>query len=180
MFPKMTFVIGKFLTFPFPSLPWCYLLIWKNNHIGNGHEFRELGAQYGVRSFPKLLLFKRGILKGKHNRKHNAADLAGQIVKWTGLLPRAIPIARKVPSKAKNKDRKTSLWTIINDIFSGRNSSELKNEILQFIDIGPSVEPVAVSYEYLVKWDTAIFIISGVYTIGRFFHKFIIFSRNLD
>ena len=94
MFPRVTFVLGVHLcVFNVMSIS-VFLYLLNCCNIGNAHEFSELCTQYGVRSFPKLLFFHKGILRGKHTKNHEAGDLAAEISKWTKLLPRAFPVTR--------------------------------------------------------------------------------------
>jgi len=59
--------------------------------IGSASEFSEFCSQYNVRAFPKLLFFKQGLLKHKYKRLHNPWELARELSRWTGSLPRGLP-----------------------------------------------------------------------------------------
>jgi len=145
MFPRVTFVIGS------------------------AHEFHELCSQYGVRSFPKLLFFHKGILRGKHSRAHEAGALAAEIAKWTKLLPKSFPIDRKlvtaVATSSSLKSRKPP---------DERGNFSFSDFLSWLPDIGPSIEPIAVSHEALVKWDRLIFFLSGLYVVGRILYRLLI------
>jgi len=60
--------------------------------IGSAYEFSEFCSQYNVRAFPKLLFFKQGLLKHKYKRLHNPWELARELSRWTGSLPRGLPL----------------------------------------------------------------------------------------
>lgn len=142
MFPRVTFVVGFAL------------------------DFGDLCAQYNVRSFPKMLFFHKGMLKGKHSRAHEAGALVAELSKWTKLLPQSHPVKRRaILSKvAPLSVQFNYTW----------------NSMLAWVEskTGPSVEPIAVSSKFLVQHDALIFILSGVYVVFRIFHVALIISRS--
>jgi hypothetical protein len=138
MFPRVTFVVGYAL------------------------DFGELCAQYNVRSFPKMLFFHKGMLKGKHSRAHEAGALVAEITKWTKLLPQSYPVKRQ--------------RTLMKDLSTG-GSSHVKfnytwDSLMAWVEhkTGPSVEPIAVSSKFLVQHDSLLFVLSGIYVVFRIFH----------
>jgi hypothetical protein len=133
MFPRVTFVVGFAL------------------------DFGDLCAQYNVRSFPKMLFFHKGLLKGKHSRAHEAGALVAELSKWTKLLPQSHPVKRRASSK---------------DVPSSVQFNYTWNSMLAWVEskAGPSVEPIAVSSKFLVQHDALIFILSGLYVVFRIFH----------
>ena len=65
-------------------------------YFGIATEFESLCNQYGVRSYPKLLLFHKGLLVDKHanvkGEKYKPAKLAKRFSRWTNRLPRTDPV----------------------------------------------------------------------------------------
>ena len=126
--------------------------------IGNGYEFNSLCTQYGVRSFPKLLLFKNGILTEKYVSDRTPETLALRFAKWTNSLPQAIPTKKFHDANSNlSEDKK-------------RVKVSEQTEITKFFNLpdpGPSVEPVVGFFEDLADWDVTIFFISGVYALVR-------------
>jgi len=121
--------------------------------VGNGYEFSEMCAQYNVRSFPKLLFFKKGILVGRYKKLFEPGKLGAQFAKWTNSLPIALPISRRslsVPIKTKNSELSLkNFWATLEPWTP------------------PPNEPIVGSVERLVSWDPIIFLLSGLYTILR-------------
>ena len=149
MFPRVTFVVG------------------------NAREFGELCGQYVVRSFPKLLFFQKGILKGKHSMKHEAGALAAEIAKWTKLLPSSVPINKKFLEQTIKKVAKNSTRYLNHSSPSSSSSpssyvSSMFSDSLSWLpDIGPSIEPISLSSELLTDYDGLIFVLSGIYVAIR-------------
>jgi hypothetical protein len=142
--------------------------------IGNANEFTELCAQYGVRSFPKLLFFQEGSLRGKHTERHTSWEIAAEISKWTNLLPSALPAVRLSrttrPKKALPFKMEFPLSHPSNVI------TKLLSRWKPDVDIGSSIEPIAVSHESLLKYDLYILLISSIYVFGRI----LIFATSLE
>ena len=125
--------------------------------------------QYSVRSFPKLLFFKNGVLTGKFHRERTPELIAGYFAKWSEKLPRAIP-----SNKHLYRKKKATLLTIptLSSLrlmqFPAFNASAM---ISQFVaHLGPSGEPIIGSYEGIVNWDVIIYMISAVYALLRLLH----------
>jgi hypothetical protein len=155
MFPRVTFVVG------------------------NAREFGELCGQYVVRSFPKLLFFQKGILKGKHSMKHEAGALAAEIAKWTKLLPSSVPINKKFLDHTIKKVAKNSTRYLNHSSSSSSSSSYVSSmfsDSLSWLpDIGPSIEPISLSSELLTDYDSLIFVLSGVYAAIRLSYQLLKF-----
>lgn len=138
-------------------------------YFGIGYEYQDLCAQYGVRSFPKLLLFHDGLLSAKHGRDRDPGSVAYQLSKWTNELPRAIPM-RQVDIRKRQVTRpyyhyNSSLWFAV-----GPTSSwvvKAADNILVKASYGQSVEPLVALSPIAVKWDFEIFIFSGLYVLVR-------------
>lgn len=56
-------------------------------YFGYAYEFQDLCSQYGVYSFPKLLLFRNGLLTSKFERKRRPQAIAMEFSIWTNSLP---------------------------------------------------------------------------------------------
>jgi len=67
---------------------------------GDGPKFSRFTAQYGVRSFPQLLLFENGRLLAKHKGKRTHGAVAAFLTQHTGLMPNAVVLSF-APGKAK-------------------------------------------------------------------------------
>lgn len=155
--------------------------------VGSGHEFRELCSQYNIRSFPKLLLFKAGILIGRYDSPHDPVILSQKIAKWTGRIPSAYPIPRNVSLnnrllQSRKKGQKGFLcsWDIFKSTFLC--SFDSKNEELkpsnysipQFykylkmvLSSQQSVEPFMGTFENFSDYDFVVFVLCGLYVIFR-------------
>lgn len=79
------------------------------SYLGVATEFQSLSNQYGVRSYPSLLLFHKGLLVDKisnvNGEAYKPAQLAKRISKWTNKLPRSCPVAPPVQKKLTNSNR---------------------------------------------------------------------------
>lgn len=129
---------------------------------GNGYDFHEMGAQYGVRSFPKILFFKNGILTSKFRKERTPELLSVYLAKWTGSLPKALPIKRKSP--AFPEFEQYIPLPIPETNFSNYSISLPK---IYVPNPGPSVEPVVGCFQSLVDYDLIIFLVAGLYVLFR-------------
>jgi hypothetical protein len=147
--------------------------------VGNGFEFSEMNAQYGVRSFPKLMLFTKGHLYGKYRGKLAAAELAEEFARWTKTLPRSypgLPEAVSLPDIAQDLHR--SLTPDLRPANSSNTTKirrrrrhgyskkiDMKPRDLfsasfnifgyeMHIGLPPSAEPIMGSSEVLMHWDS--------------------------
>jgi len=59
--------------------------------MGNGYHFEELVAKYNVRSFPRLLFFRKGKFKQVYRGDVSVRALATQLTLWGRQLPAARP-----------------------------------------------------------------------------------------
>lgn len=128
---------------------------------GNGYEFHELGSQYGVRSFPKILFFKNGILTSKFRKERTPELLSTYIAKWTRSLPNAIPLKTKVSA---TPDFQQFVPLILPHNFSNFNITLPK---IFVPNPGPSVEPFVGCFQSLVDYDLIIFLVAGLYVLSR-------------
>jgi hypothetical protein len=72
--------------------------------VGNGYEFSDMCVQYSIKSFPKLLFFKKGLLIGRYNNNQNAYELSAQFSKWSQSFPKALPYYRNKVLKPIKKN----------------------------------------------------------------------------
>ena len=147
--------------------------------VGNGYEFSSLCSQFGIKSFPKLLFFKKGIFEGHYDRVGFTPDaLARQLMKWsTALKPHAAPIGQGF----KSSDRvdtitvdvvrqhiekyllATSSITWSNASTSSANSPTGSGTLL-----GPTLEPIAGSTAFLQPYELVLFASCALYSLARF------------
>jgi len=59
--------------------------------IGSAYDFTDFCSHYSVRSYPKLLFFRNGLLRHKFKGSFNPWGLAATLSEWTQMLPRAAP-----------------------------------------------------------------------------------------
>ena len=107
-------------------------------------------------------------MRGKHTKKHTSRDIAIEISKWTNLLPRAFPVTRL------SQTLDAPIFSLMKkDSPSKQSSNSVERFWLGWMpdtDIGFSTEPIALSHEILAKFDLFIFLFSGTYVLGRFYH----------
>jgi hypothetical protein len=159
-------------------------------YFGIASEFQSLCNQYGVRSYPMLLLFHKGLLVDKHRNtngeKYKPAKLAKRFSRWTNRLPRTDPVPR--PRKHKTAGFKsdhetlfeiqnvTALahvvkdWCVNVDIASmwGANTTTTGGSISSSnLDFGESIEPVVSLLEDPKAWDIPVYLLSSCYVFIR-------------
>jgi len=155
--------------------------------IGDGFEFTEMCQQYNIRSFPKLLFFKKGILKGRYNKEHEAATLAAQLSVWTDSFPKAFPLR----NRKQNSDNIEKYFKMLNYenlydkilyLKEWKAITSIINMIKKNIDHNikalstSSMEPCVGIFDY----ELYLIIISGLYTLLRFIHFYIYREVNTD
>jgi hypothetical protein len=150
--------------------------------IGSAHEFVEFCAQYNVRSFPKLLFFKQGMLKNKYRGNLNPWELAEQFSLWTELMPRAIPdpgppykwiLPTRVGAEVKAAPLPLGRFTpphigsFINrttNVFSANASIGTR---FWYMLYSRNFEPFSATSEFLAKHDPKITLLCGVFVVSR-------------
>eukprot|EP00617_Octactis_speculum_P023216 CAMPEP_0185746520 /NCGR_PEP_ID=MMETSP1174-20130828/5106_1 /TAXON_ID=35687 /ORGANISM="Dictyocha speculum, Strain CCMP1381" /LENGTH=261 /DNA_ID=CAMNT_0028421269 /DNA_START=110 /DNA_END=898 /DNA_ORIENTATION=+ len=72
---------------------------------GEGSAFTSLVAQYSVRAFPRLLLFRDGLLISKYHGSRNTAELTAYLANQTNALPasRIRPLPRAPPANESHR-----------------------------------------------------------------------------
>jgi hypothetical protein len=130
--------------------------------FGSGYEFKEMCSQYGVRSFPKLLMFSDGHLYDKYVGIVNPLALVEAFAKWTKSYPQAFPAKLTTRDSPKTSSLFSNIRYLIDHIY----------EI--FISEKTSVEPIMGSIDSLSKWDSngSLLAISGIYVAIRIFFAF--------
>lgn len=142
-------------------------------YFGIAHEFSDLCAQYGVRSFPKLLLFQNGLLVKKYGDSRDAGTLAQQFTRWTSELPCSIPvpIRQRFNTNEPYYHYNRSWFRYISD--SSPSSPHIQaaiggvDSILVQASAGRSVEPMVTLSPSVRGWDFEIFLFSGLYVFVR-------------
>ena len=87
--------------------------------VGNGHDFKSLCSQYGVSSFPQLLLFTKGLLRGKYHYDIKPHILAEELAVWTSSFPKALPNVSPAPPGFHQPAKKASIYNKTKDYFIG-------------------------------------------------------------
>jgi hypothetical protein len=135
--------------------------------MGSAYDFRDMCAQYVVRSYPQLLFFKKGLLLSRYEGEHTPEALAQQFAQWTQSLPQALPkpkkdviLVRKNDALGTNKaiSRFAPDKVVYHQELFGKNIT---------VTVPYSSEPIMGSIEALVPYDSIILILSGVYTAVR-------------
>jgi len=157
--------------------------------IGDGFEFTEMCQQYNIRSFPKLLFFKKGILKGRYSKEHNAESLAAQLSVWTDSFPRALPNRER--RKKDNIQKYFNMWYKYDNIYDKilvlkdwQTITSITDMIRKNIAINikalsssssSHLEPAVGLFDWASSYEIHMIIIAGIYTLLRiiysFFHK---------
>jgi hypothetical protein len=117
----------------------------------NGLEMKEFCAQYNIHSFPKVLMFKKGLLLGKYSGQHRVLDFASQMTAWTDSFPCAIPFERK---KTHALHVSNIRWTPSLPTFSWNA-------------LGPSTEPLKAHSGNTNILENNLFVISAIYFVVR-------------
>lgn len=153
--------------------------------VGNGYKFKQLCAQYGVNSFPQLLLFNKGLLHSKYPGDSSPHALAEEFTKWTNTFPKAYPVKKRLQQRSNFLLPSTSVNRILsNSTFNGSQNattrfqslSETFRPLLDIIEnylipfrLEYSLEPVNGSFEYITAWDERgyLWLLSGSYVASR-------------
>ena len=154
--------------------------------IGDGFEFTEMCQQYNIRSFPKLLFFKRGILKGRYNKEQNAESLAAQLSVWTESYPKALPARER--RKKDDIEKYFKMWYNYDNIYDKilefkdwRTISSISDMIKKNIAYNlksltspksSHLEPVVGLFDWASSYEIYMIIIAGIYTLLRFIYSF--------
>ena len=150
--------------------------------FGIATEFQSLCSQYGVRSFPKLLLFHKGLLVDKHTNvngeKYKPAKLAKRFSRWTNSLPRSNPVPPMLKIKQANEElislqNITAFVDVLKDWleaafiapFSLTNAS--RSDGAPRLNFGDSVEPVVSLSEHPKQMDVLIYVLCMIYVFSR-------------
>lgn len=136
---------------------------------GTGYEFTDMCAQYNVRSFPQILFFKDGLLKGRFDGEHSPERLASKLAGWTNTFPRAYPSTtneyKLLTAAAQKAMEHNSRWW-----------SPTPRQVLFTLPllgynitgrVPYSAEPIVGTFEALVPYDSWLFVVSGLYVLIR-------------
>ena len=154
-------------------------------------EFESLCNQYGVRSFPNLLLFHKGLLVDKHknvnNEKYRPAKLAKRFARWTNSLPRSDPVSN-LPQNSYDYSNKNiflielqNMTALVKTVLDWSSSVELpwaslwntfdnETEIVDAynFNFGASIEPLVSISDDPQTIDIPVYLLSAMYVLGRF------------
>ena len=122
--------------------------------VTNGLEMKEFCAQYNVHSFPKLLMFKKGMLLGKYAGSHRVLDFSVQMTLWTEAFPRAVPHESKKSTRSANLTRSLPLL------------SSPASFSWNFLGLS-ATEPIKAHIENAGLFENHLFIISSIYFLFR-------------
>lgn len=140
--------------------------------IGNGYEFTNMCNQFSIKTFPKLLFFDSGILKGHYtfgfgggDASFNPERLTRKIMRWGGdeMLPRATPT-----SIFKSSDHVETIDKLLAQVGRASWVDEPVNTMHRLL--GPTVEPIAGSIGALQRYESMLFIFCAIYTFARFIY----------
>jgi hypothetical protein len=141
-------------------------------YFGIGYEFEELCAQYDVKSFPKLLFVRNGILVKRYEDSRDPVTLAIQIARWVGKFPETIPVP--VSAVTNKRTRLATFYNYKSTWFTVPKGDSLWAKFLQSLDsllvalsAGRSVEPLVSCSPQVTQWDFEIFLLSLLYTLIR-------------
>ena len=87
--------------------------------VGNGHDFKSLCSQYGVSSFPQLLLFTKGLLRGKYHHDIKPHIMAEELAVWTSSFPKSLPNVSPAPPGFYQPAKRASIYSKTKDYFIG-------------------------------------------------------------
>lgn len=122
--------------------------------VTNGLEMKEFCAQYNVHSFPKLLMFKKGMLMGKYAGPHRVLEFSVQMTVWTEAFPRAVPHEGRKSTWSANLTRSLP-------ILSSPTSFSWN-----FLGLS-ATEPIKAHLENAGLFENQLFIISCIYFVFR-------------
>jgi hypothetical protein len=141
-------------------------------YFGLGYEFDELCAQYEVKSFPKLLFVRNGILVKRYSDSRDPVALAIQIAKWVGKFPETIPVP--VSAITSKSARLSTFYNYKSTWFTVPTGDSIWAKFLQALDsffvtlsAGRSVEPLIAFSPQVTQWDFEIFLLTLLYTLIR-------------
>jgi hypothetical protein len=134
---------------------------------GGGNDFKEMCSQYDIRSFPQLLFFKDGILKNRYDGVYTPERVAAKFSNWTNSLPKSLPITTaNLRISFENRPHGDHfLWAPKTLLFS--------TTIFGFLiaaRVPYSSEPIMGTLDFLIPYDSFIFLLSGVFVITRFIY----------
>jgi hypothetical protein len=131
--------------------------------VGSGYEFNELCKQFSVHSYPKMLFFEKGVLKGRYNKNvYTPGVVAAQIARWMSVdAPKANPFGTFSTADYLSY----SITGVLSHAMP--NNFEQLMRIVEEFDLGQPLEPIAGSVEWLSRYDKTIFFLSGLYWIVR-------------
>lgn len=138
---------------------------------GGGYDFKEMCSQYDIRSFPQLLFFKDGILKYRYDGAYNPERVAAKLSNWTNSLPRSLPISTSIHRKSfenRSIEGNYYLWAPNTILFS--------TTIFGFLiaaKVPYSSEPIMGTLDFLIPYDSLIFLLSGAFVLTRFVYYLI-------
>jgi hypothetical protein len=134
---------------------------------GGGNDFKEMCSQYDIRSFPQLLFFKDGILKNRYDGVYTPERVAAKFSNWTNSLPKSLPIttANILKSFENRSQGNHFLWAPKTLLFSTTIFG-----VLIAARVPYSSEPIMGTLDFLIPYDSLIFLLSGVFVITRFIY----------
>lgn len=158
-------------------------------YFGIASEFQGMCSQYGVRSFPTLLLFDKGLLvdkfKNTNGVKYKPEKLAQRLSRWTNQLPRSDPICTvhqlttedpylEVQDMTALRYAVAEWFAHAHDFFSNmwRENVTISNILEASLspwrgNFGSSIEPIISLANEPKAWDVPIYLLSAVYVFVR-------------
>lgn len=144
--------------------------------VGNGYEFSSMSTQYGISSYPQVLLFTKGFLRTKlhHRAAVNVTNLALEFATWTKSFPSTYP---NIPTSIKRSSNHNKLsydyfnrtfYQFDNFLFgcTGQNTTlcdmlvnlaqyldNTRNYLLKRIVLRHSLEPIMGTLESAIEMD---------------------------
>ena len=117
----------------------------------------ELCKQFSVHSYPKMLFFEKGVLKGRYNKNvYTPGVVAAQIARWMSVdAPKANPFGTFSTADYLSY----SITGVLSHAMP--NNFEQLMRIVEEFDLGQPLEPIAGSVEWLSRYDKTIFFISA-------------------
>ena len=69
--------------------------------VGNGEEFAEFSQQYNVRSYPKLLVFNRGVLHGRYTAEFGRGYVEEDLIRYFSEWTKTKPVCEVLPRELR-------------------------------------------------------------------------------
>ena len=110
--------------------------------VGNGHDFKSLCSQYGVSSFPQLLLFTKGLLRGKYHYDIKPHILAEEVAAWTSSFPKSLPNISPAPLGFYQPAKRASIYSRTKDYFIGSFNALIDSTSGMVYSAGTSISDI--------------------------------------